>query len=287
MNIRYIRFFCGLLCLQSLAAELPLEVTVTKATKLEIVAQGKSSGSVGLRVGERLEVTGLTGKLLNVRYRNLTGRVPAAHTDLPDPTAEPDNAGPKAPEPVPTTKVSVSPDQTPAAIAHSPAPYQPTGTIDRALDKKLVAFQNGVISPYEPGRLAGIKFFGIYYSASWCGPCRSFTPNLVDAYGKIRSLYPEFEIVHVNLDKSAAEMAAYMRDDHMPWPALTWKALRQTPEIERYAGGGIPCLVLIDENGKVLSDTYRWGRYVGPDAVIDDTWKILRDFRRSHPRPKL
>jgi hypothetical protein len=44
--------------------------------------------------------------------------------------------------------------------------------------------------------------------------------------------------------------------------------------------------VLVDQNGKVLSDTNRWGRYVGPDAVLEDTWKILRDYRRKNPRAK-
>jgi nucleoredoxin len=134
--------------------------------------------------------------------------------------------------------------------------------------------------------MAGVKFFAIYFSASWCGPCRQFTPELVDAYGKIRTLYPVFEIVHVNRDRTEGDMTAYVRDDKMPWPALRWSALRQTPEIERFGGSGIPCLVLIDENGKVLSDSYRWGRYVGPDAVLDDTWKLLRTYRRTHPRPK-
>lgn len=48
----------------------------------------------------------------------------------------------------------------------------------------------------------------------------------------------------------------------------------------------VPCLVLLDDNGTVLSDTNRSGSYVGPNAVLDDTWKILRDFRRKNRRVK-
>ncbi len=279
----------GWLALGRVLAALPAEVTVTTATRLEIVSNGKAAGSVGLAVGERLELIEVAEAQVVVRYRRLTGRVLAAHTDLPRVevkavgVAAPESVkpAPQAAVPAPAAVVAVAPVEKPAGPA-----YEPSGVIERALAGKLVAMEGGRLRAREPARLAGAKFFGIYFSASWCGPCRQFTPELVDAYGKIRALYPEFEIVLVNRDRTEGDMAAYVRDDKMPWPALRWSALRHTPEIERFAGGGIPCLVLIDENGKVLSDSYRWGRYVGPDAVLDDTWKLLRTYRRTHPRPK-
>jgi nucleoredoxin len=90
----------------------------------------------------------------------------------------------------------------------------------------------------------------------------------------------------MNMDRSQADMVSYMRDDKMTWPAVRWDAVSSARDLRRYCGDGIPCLVLIDENGKVLSDTNRWGRYVGPNAVLEDTWKILRDYRRKNPRAK-
>lgn len=283
----------GWLALGRVLAALPAEVTVTTATRLEIVSNGKAAGSVGLAVGERLELIEVAEAQVVVRYRRLTGRVLAAHTDLSRVEVKP--ASVVAPEagknevraaaPAPTTAVAAG---VASATAEKPAvtAYEPSDVIERALAGKLVAMEGGGLRAREPVRMAGVKFFAIYFSASWCGPCRQFTPDLVDAYGKIRALYPEFEIVHVNRDRTEGDMAGYMRDDRMPWPALRWSALRHTPEIERFGGSGIPCLVLIDETGKVLSDSYRWGRYVGPDAVLDDTWKLLRTYRRTHPRPK-
>lgn len=264
-------------------AALPEEITVTAPTKLEIMRGDRVSGSLALKAGERLSLVDVTGDYALVRYRNLNGRVPVAQTNLPRadansaPAVEAAVAVAKAPSPstVPVPKTTVAPP------AHVPA-----NAIERALDGKLVRLDGGALRPVDGARLAGVKFYGIYFSAGWCGPCREFTPGFVDAYGKIREIYPEFEVVLVNLDQSAADMLAYMRDDHMPWPALRWDTRKSTHDITRYGGSGIPCLVLVDETGKVLSDSYRWGRYVGPDAVLEDTWKILRDYRRKTPRAK-
>src|SRR6056300_1084769 len=52
------------------------------------------------------------------------------------------------------------------------------------------------------------KFVGLYFSASWCGPCRSFTPKLV----KFRDQHVEkFEVVLVGSDGSEKAQANYMK----------------------------------------------------------------------------
>lgn len=282
----------------TVAAALPAEVTVTEATRFEILTNGKPGGSVALRAGEKLPLVAVAGEQVIVRYRNLTGRVLTAQTDLPRAAIGVEPAAPSpvppapapAPPPAATAPAPASPRETPTPpprpAAEPRAPYLPASPVERVLAGKLVGLEGGSLRPRDPARLAGVKFYGLYFSAGWCGPCRKFTPELIDAYGKIRALYPEFEIVLVNRDKSPAEMFAYVREEKMPWPALEWSAIRATREITRHAGSGIPCLVLVDADGRVLSDSYRRGRYVGPDAVVDDTWRILREYRRTHPRPR-
>jgi nucleoredoxin len=136
------------------------------------------------------------------------------------------------------------------------------------------------VVPFDAARLNGVKFYGIYFSASWCGPCKQFTPELVRDYRAIKAVHPEFEIIFVSWDRTEADLHAYLRDDAMPWPALKF-ADRNLPLLRKHAGRGIPCLVLIDASGNELSHSYRRGQYVGPDRVVEDTWKILKEARRK------
>ncbi|CAN0006606.1 unnamed protein product, partial [Hapterophycus canaliculatus] len=39
-----------------------------------------------------------------------------------------------------------------------------------------------------------------YFSASWCGPCRKYTPQLAALYNRAKSQHKAFEVVFVSLD---------------------------------------------------------------------------------------
>ena len=143
----------------------------------------------------------------------------------------------------------------------------------------LVRLQNGnLVSCYDE-ELAPKQIYGLYFSAHWCGPCRKFTPQLVAYYNQIARDHPEFEIIFVSADKSADGMATYMRETGMPWPAIEYSKLASVPALQKYAGKGIPDLVIVDASGKVLADSFVSGKYVGPAKVLDDLSTI---FARSN-----
>lgn len=138
------------------------------------------------------------------------------------------------------------------------------------LKNELVSFQNGSVTSFDDERLGSKKLFALYFSAHWCGPCRKFTPDLVAYYNRIVPQHPEFEVVFVSCDKSASAMETYMRESNMPWPAVDFQKISSASAIRKYAGSGIPCLVVIDSAGQVLSDTYEGSTYVGPKKVLGD-----------------
>ena len=135
---------------------------------------------------------------------------------------------------------------------------------------ELVTSRNGVLHPHLDAEFEKKKLIALYKSAYWCPPCRQFTPKLIAYYNKVVAAHPEFEVVFVSNDKTAGAMENYMRDDQMPWPAVSYDKVAGNGALLKYFGGSIPCLVVVDENGKVIFDTYAGKNYRGPEAVLND-----------------
>jgi nucleoredoxin len=154
------------------------------------------------------------------------------------------------------------------------SPYPTSDKMLRKLHGKLVEWREGDLRDYDEAKLARVRWYAVYFSAHWCGPCRQFTPKLVEYYRQTKAQHPQFEVVFVSRDRSLMAMKGYMQEAGMPWPAMQWKV--SEPDIEAAAGDGIPCLVLFDETGRMVSHSYRNGKYVGPQAVLNDLTTLLK-----------
>ena len=143
----------------------------------------------------------------------------------------------------------------------------------------LIILDHDTPTDYDVANLAGVKYWAFLYSASWCGPCREFSPKLVDFYSYFKKSHPNFEVILVGNDGKQDDMVKYMQEDRMPWPAMKYPDLDDPRvSVKKYFGSGIPDLVLVDSNGKVLSDTFSGKDYVGPSHVLEDIKKMV-------PRP--
>lgn len=142
----------------------------------------------------------------------------------------------------------------------------------RRTGAKLV-YANGTSVSAEQ-QLAGKELVFLYNSAGWCGPCRRFTPTLVDFY-EDNGGGERFEVILVSHDRTLADAADYMKDAKMPWAMAS---LQNTPQLRTYrTGGGIPDLVLMDAaTGEVIMTSYtKDGQFVGPNAVLDEARRRL------------
>jgi nucleoredoxin len=159
--------------------------------------------------------------------------------------------------------------QRTAAAQPNNAPAANASTISDALKGGLVKIDNGSLAAVNDEAIAKKKLIALYFSAKWCGPCRKFTPQLVDYYNRVIAQQPDVEFVFVSADHSAGEMQSYMREAKMPWPALDFAKIDNNA-VRKYAGKGIPCLVLLDQTGRVISNSYDGEKYLGPQKVLAD-----------------
>ncbi|XP_073010070.1 LOW QUALITY PROTEIN: probable nucleoredoxin 1 [Typha latifolia] len=97
------------------------------------------------------------------------------------------------------------------------------------------------------------KIVGLYFSASWCGPCHRFTPKLVKVYNELSSKGSNFEVVFVSADKSEDLFDTYFSS--MPWLAIPFLDNKTRDHLnDLFEVNGIPTLVILDESGMVVTD---------------------------------
>ncbi|XP_037350439.1 nucleoredoxin-like protein 2 [Talpa occidentalis] len=104
------------------------------------------------------------------------------------------------------------------------------------------------------------KVVALYFAAGRCAPSRDFTPLLCDFYTALvdeaRPPAP-FEVVFVSADGSAQEMRGFMSELHGAWLALPFHDPCRHELRTRYNITAIPKLVVVKQNGEVITDKGR------------------------------
>ena len=155
----------------------------------------------------------------------------------------------------------------PGAAAAPAAEAEVPPALEALFGKRLVNAKGKKVSA---ATLAGKKI-GIYFSASWCPPCRAFTPQLVAAYRQLQSEGQPFEVVLVPSDQTEAAMEKYMKDHDMPWLAVPFGDKHVQALKEKFAVAGIPKLVVVDAQGQTLSAEAR-GEVTAQGAAAYAGW---------------
>jgi peroxiredoxin len=93
------------------------------------------------------------------------------------------------------------------------------------------------------------KYVLIDFWASWCGPCRQESPNVQKQY----QLYKDkgFEVVSVSIDKKEDAWRKAVKEDDIKGTLLLAKDSKKI--MKDYVFSGIPYMVLLDKEGKVMA----------------------------------
>ena len=103
--------------------------------------------------------------------------------------------------------------------------------------------------------LAGTEFVLLYASASWCGPCRQFSPQLKNWYHAINSSNGKktVEVVFLSADHDERSFLQYFKT--MPWLAVDYDDDTREMLMGRIKVTGIPRLVVLStKTGKIVVD---------------------------------
>ncbi|CAM9814917.1 unnamed protein product [Scytosiphon promiscuus] len=110
---------------------------------------------------------------------------------------------------------------------------------------------------------------GVYVSAGWCPPCRSFSPVL-SKWAKERK--DDFEVVFVSLDKSEQEMRDYVA-------GKGFVRLPFEPEADRHKAAesfgvqALPTLIIVNgDTGEIVTS---WGR----SAILKNPKSCVSEWR--------
>jgi nucleoredoxin len=112
------------------------------------------------------------------------------------------------------------------------------------------------------------KIVGIYFSASWCPPCRDFTPLLVKFHEANKE---DFVVVFVSSDRTPADHLKYMADYNMNFFTLPHRGAAGNALAQRFNVRGIPHLAVVGPDGEVLAANGRMDVQQRPGTALA-TW---------------
>jgi nucleoredoxin len=111
---------------------------------------------------------------------------------------------------------------------------------------------------------------GFYFSAHWCPPCRTFTPQLIKTYNDLKAAGKKFEIIFASSDNDEESFKEYFHE--MPWLSFPYGDKRIKELSEHYEIDGIPKFIIVDPATGTTTNKSGRGAVSGDPTGADFPW---------------
>lgn len=160
--------------------------------------------------------------------------------------------------------------------SEAPAVSVPKNSVQEPID--LNAYLAGKVVELSGDHLTSVskdvapeKYYAFYYTASYCAPCKVFSPTLVTFYEVYQEIYgAQFEIVLVSDDKTESKMAEYAKQMGMKFPHISLSEVSAFKENFSPPAHLYPSLVICTPMGEVLKTSFdKNGLYHGVEIPMN------------------
>jgi len=119
--------------------------------------------------------------------------------------------------------------------------------IVQLVGEKLLSKGNVVVNSSE---VLKDKLVALYFSAHWCPPCRQFTPVFSSVYQSMGN--KPLAVIFISADQDQEAFNEYFGEQ--PWYAIPYENsdIREGLN-ERFGIRGIPSLLVLDQEGNIVS----------------------------------
>ncbi|GMT25872.1 hypothetical protein PFISCL1PPCAC_17169 [Pristionchus fissidentatus] len=96
------------------------------------------------------------------------------------------------------------------------------------------------------------KLVALYFSASWCPPCRAFTPKLKRFYEEVKEAGKDFEVIFVSRDREDEALVEYYKEHMGAWAYIPFGNEKIQELLKHFEVKTIPSLKVIKPDGTIL-----------------------------------
>lgn len=172
----------------------------------------------------------------------------------------------------------------------APAWKDSTSKVATALRGKLVKAQGKALVPFTPGAEPEPELYLVFFGAN-NSPTERALPELMERYRKAKAgpHSARFDVIFHTRDGGKKPHTEFITKHAMPWPCVSFEAVRKVEVIERWAGRSTPSFIVINPQGDVVIDSEdrdAEGHLMDPVKLWDRFFEVIELIDSHSPAVK-